>query len=277
MGQSVNRTVLRIPGMDCPADEQLVRMALSPLPQVDDIRCDLVERTVAVLHDGRADPLLAALTPLRMKAQVASSGPAPQDRSAVADEGDDRRVLWIVLAINAAMFVVELVVGLWAQSAGLLADSIDMLADASVYGIALAAVGGTLAAQRRAAMVSGWFQLALALLVLVEVARRSVSGSEPLSAAIMVTGALALAANTASVVLVAPHRRDGVHLRASWIFSINDTLANAGLIAAGALVAITGSAVPDLIMGTAISLLVASGAWRTLRMASSAADGGEAH
>ena len=177
-----------------------------------------------------------------------------------------RTVLWIVLAINAGMFGVELAAGLWAQSTGLIADSLDMLADAAVYGIALAAVGGSVLSQRRSARISGWLQLALAVLVLLDVGRRLVQGSEPVSAAMMVVGALALVANGTVVALIARHRGGGVHLRASWIFSVNDTLANLAVIAAGVLVALTGSQLPDLAAGAAIALLVASGAWRILRM-----------
>jgi Co/Zn/Cd efflux system component len=140
-----------------------------------------------------------------------------------------------------------------------------MLADASVYAIALLAAG-TAASQLRAARLSGWLQLALAALVLVEVVRRAVSGSEPVEGLMIGIGLLALAANLTCVAILSRHRRGGAHMRASWIFTTNDALANIGVIVAGALVAITGSALPDLVIGTAIAVLVASGAWRILRM-----------
>jgi Co/Zn/Cd efflux system component len=93
--------------------------------------------------------------------------------------------------------------------------------------------------------------------------------SGPVSAAMMAIGVLALVANLSCVVLLARHRRGGMHLRASWIFTTNDALANLGVIIAGLLVALTGSAVPDLVVGAAIAVLVASGALRILRMTSS--------
>jgi Co/Zn/Cd efflux system component len=94
-------------------------------------------------------------------------------------ENLQRRTLWVLLAINGAMFVAEAITGGLAESTGLLADSLDMLADAMVYGTALYAVGRSTALKHRAASVSGWIQIALGMGVIVEVARRLVQGSEP--------------------------------------------------------------------------------------------------
>ena len=259
-------SVISLPGMDCPTEQELVRLALAGSDGIRGLRFSSAEREIWLVHDGPPEPVLAALQPLHLGARLVATGPAA---SAADDLGtrDQRSVLWIVLAINAGMFGIELAAGLWAQSTGLIADSLDMLADAAVYGIALAAVGGSAVSQRRSARSSGWLQLALAVLVLLDVGRRLVQGSEPVSAAMVAVGALALVANVTVVALIARHRGGGVHLRASWIFSVNDTLANLGVIAAGLLVALTGSQLPDLIAGAAIALLVASGAWRILRMA----------
>lgn len=259
-------TTVRIPRMDCPSDEQLVRLALAGLPEIVDVEFALAARTATVRHTGDGDRLLAAIARTGLGAELLDSAVVEPATSHRPEASAERRVLWAVLVINAAMFVVELTAGLRGQSAGLLADSADMLADATIYGIALAAVGGALAAQRRAARISGWFQSVFAVLVLADVVRRAVQGSEPASGVMMAVGALALAANATSVVLVGRHRGGGMHLRASWIFSVNDTLANAAVIVAGMLVAATGSAWPDLVVGTAVALLVASGAVRILRM-----------
>ncbi|MCH9715219.1 MAG: cation transporter [Cyanobacteria bacterium] len=178
-----------------------------------------------------------------------------------------RRTLWVVLLINAAMFVVELVFGLRAGSTGLIADSLDMLADAGVYGLSLAAVGRSLGEQRQAAVLSGRLQIVLAIWVLLDVLRRTAFGTEPISGLMISIGALALLANLLCLVLVRRHLDGGVHMRASVIFSTNDTLANLGVIAAGLLVAWSGSRIPDLLIGTAISLLVLHGGRRILREA----------
>ena len=179
----------------------------------------------------------------------------------------ERRTLWAVLAINAAMFVVELGFGLRARSTGLIADSLDMLADATVYALSLLAVGRSTLEQRRAAAVSGWMQIGLAAWVLADVVRRWLLGSEPLSTWMIAIGALALLANLLCLLLVRRQRGGGFHMQASVIFSTNDTLANLGVITAGVLVAWSGSRIPDLLIGTAISLLVLHGGWRILREA----------
>jgi cation diffusion facilitator family transporter len=181
----------------------------------------------------------------------------------------ERRTLTAVLLINAVMFVVELAFGLRAGSTGLIADSLDMLADAGVYALSLLAVGRSLSQQRQAALLSGRLQIALAGWVLLDVLRRALLGSEPISTVMVAIGALALLANLLCLVLVRRHREGGVHMRASVIFSTNDTLANLGVIVAGLLVAWSGSPIPDLLIGAAISLLVLSGGRRILREARS--------
>jgi Co/Zn/Cd efflux system component len=170
-----------------------------------------------------------------------------------------------LLAINAAMFVVEIVAGWLAQSTGLIADSLDMFADAAVYGLALYAVGHA-GRQLSAARLSGWLQLLLALGVLGEVLRRWLTGSTPEPLPMMSIALLALAANVACTAMLAKHRDGGAHMQASWIFSTNDVLANLGVILAGALVAWTGSNLPDLVIGTLIGLLVLNGARRILNL-----------
>jgi Co/Zn/Cd efflux system component len=181
-----------------------------------------------------------------------------------ARDRDQRRTLVVLLLINAAMFGVEIAAGLLAQSTGLIADSLDMLADAAVYGIGLYAVGRALRVKTNAARLSGILQIALALLVAADVARRFVRGSEPQSLIMMAVGTVALAANVFCLVLIAKHRDGEVHMRASWIFSKNDVIANLGIIAGGALVAATGSRVPDLVIGLFIVQMVLRGGLRIL-------------
>ncbi len=179
----------------------------------------------------------------------------------------ERKTLWIVLWINAVMFAFELGLGLWAQSSGLIADSLDMLADASVYGIGLYAVGKSAGLKIKAARISGMVQIALALWVLIEVARRAYFGSEPMSLLMMLVGLVALVANWLCLSLIAKHQDDGVHMRASYIFSKNDVIANLGVVLAGALVWLSGSRYPDLLIGFIIAWVVLRGGLRILREA----------
>jgi Co/Zn/Cd efflux system component len=110
-------------------------------------------------------------------------------------------------------------------------------------------------------------QMALGLGVLFEVVRRFVVGSEPISALMMATGAVALAANMTCLALIAKHRTGGVHMRASWIFSTNDAIANLGVIVSGGLVWALGSRLPDLIIGAVIAAVVLRGSFQILREA----------
>jgi cation diffusion facilitator family transporter len=177
----------------------------------------------------------------------------------------ERKTLWSLLAINGAMFVAEGLAGWWGESTGLLADSLDMLADASVYGIALYAVGRSPKLQQSAASASGVVQIALGLGVIFEVVRRLLYGSEPVSMLMMGVGVVALLANVSCLLLLARHRNAGIHMRASWIFSTNDVIANLGVIISGGLVMFTGSRLPDLIVGVIISVIVVLGGVRILR------------
>lgn len=182
----------------------------------------------------------------------------------------ERRTLLLLIAINGVMFFGELAAGWVAQSMGLIADSLDMLADAGVYGIALFAVGASPLAKARAAAASGVLQLGLAGLVFLEVARKSIHGSEPVSSLMIGVSFVALAANVACLYLLRKHRHGEVHMRASWIFSTTDVQANVGVIIAGVLVFLTGSSAPDLIIGALVSAIVARGGLHILRAAQAA-------
>lgn len=257
----------RIPKMDCAAEEHMVREALGDVADIRRLRFDLPGRRLEVYHGGDVGPIERRLSALGLGAALQSSETATGVPA--GDESDDRlerRTLIFLLAINGAMFAVEQIAGWLASSAGLLADSLDMLADALVYGIALHAVGRSDTLKRRAGHVSGWLQLALAAGALFEVARRFLYGSEPQPAYMVVVALLALAANVACLLLISRHRQGGIHMKASWIFSTNDVIANAGVIAAGLLVAWTASRLPDLVIGAIIAAVVASGAVRILRL-----------
>ena len=182
----------------------------------------------------------------------------------------ERKTLRILLFINGGMFIVEAVAGWWGQSTGLLADALDMLADASVYGVALYAVGKAQALKAKAARASGYVQILLGIGVLAEVVRRFLYGSDPVSVLMMSIGAIAFLANLSCLALLAKHRSGEVHMRASWIFSVNDVIANLGLVIAGGLVLYFDSRIPDLVIGAAISTLVVRGGVRILREAKAA-------
>lgn len=176
-----------------------------------------------------------------------------------------RQVLYWLLGINATMFVIEMGIGLFADSTALIADSLDMLADAVVYGVALYAIGKSLLHKANAARISGYFQMALGLLIIIDIVRRSIYGSEPVSGLMMSMGAAALVANVICLVIIRKQKNDEVHMRASWIFSANDVIANLGVIFAGVLVFWLDSRWPDLIIGVIVSCVVLRGAKMILK------------
>jgi Co/Zn/Cd efflux system component len=179
----------------------------------------------------------------------------------------ERKTLLIVLGINAFMFVFEITLGIIAQSTGLIADSLDMFADASVYAISLYAVGKSIELKIRSAKLSGITQIFLALLVLADVIRRFILGNEPVSALMMGVGVIALIANAICLLRIAKHRDDGVHMQASFIFSKNDVIANIGIIISGVLVWATNSRYPDLVIGSIIAAVVLRGGLQIMKEA----------
>jgi len=173
---------------------------------------------------------------------------------------EQKGILIRLLLINGFMFLFEIGLGWYAQSTGLIADSLDMLADATVYAIGLYAIGKSLQHKANAALVSGYFQGILGLMILVDIIRRIYLGSEPVSFLMMSVGMIALVANVYCLRLIGSHKDGDVHMRASWIFSKNDVIANTGVILGGVLVWVLDSRWPDLIIGTLISLVILNGA-----------------
>jgi cation diffusion facilitator family transporter len=181
-------------------------------------------------------------------------------------------VLSIALVLNATMFVVGLAAGLVAQSTSLLADSLDMLSDASAYGIALVAIHRSAGFKVGAARLSGAILTILGLGVLVDVARRALLGAEPTSWIMLATATLSLIVNSTVLRLLTPFRSGEVHLRATWIFTRADVVANLAVIAAGAIVMLVGWRWVDLVVGAAIGLYVLREAVEILREARDAGD-----
>jgi len=176
-----------------------------------------------------------------------------------AKNREENKVLIILLSINAFMFVVEVTFGILSESTALIADSLDMLADATVYGIGLYAVGKKMHVKITAAYVSGVFQILLGASVAVDILRRLILGSDPESILMISIGIVALIANTICLMFISKHKEGEVHMRASWIFSKNDVIANLGIIIGGSLVYFLDTRIPDLIVGIVITLIVIRG------------------
>lgn len=172
-----------------------------------------------------------------------------------------KRVLYWLLSINAVMFVFEIWLGWIAESTALISDSLDMLADAVVYGIGLYAVDKAAGDKAKAALLSSYFQAALGGLIFLDIVRRIALGSEPVSGLMMGVGLAALTANVICLLLIQKHKDGEVHMRASWVFSTNDVIANLGVIFSGILVWWLGSRWPDIVIGGIIAVVILRGAW----------------
>jgi Co/Zn/Cd efflux system component len=240
-------------------------MRLEDVGSVRALEFDLSNRLLTVYHNGPVDAIQAALDPLGLDALHLQSN--FQD-AAFSRTSFQRKILWSVLAINFAFFVIEVTTGLIAESMALVADSLDMLADAFVYGMSLLAVGATVARKKSVARWSGYFQLALAMGGFIEVVRRFL-GFEVLPdfRVMIVVAVFALLANFTCLILLRRSRGDDAHIQASMIFTSNDIIINGGVIAAGVLVSVLGSNLPDLIIGGIVFLIVTRGATRILALA----------
>ena len=173
-----------------------------------------------------------------------------------AKSAQERRILTIALVLNAAMAVIGGVAGWMGQSTGLLADALDMLSDATAYAIGLVAIGRGARFKANAAWLSGSVLLVLGLGLLLEVGRRVFQGAEPLSGWMIGTACLSLVVNLTVLRMLAPLKSGEVHLRATWIFTRADVVANVGVVVAGLLVLVLASPYPDYVIGTLIGLYV---------------------
>ena len=175
-------------------------------------------------------------------------------------------LLW-VLWINVVLFVVEGTAGILASSAALLADALDMLGDAFVYGVSLYAVSRGALWKARAAELKGWIMLLFGLGVLGQVLYKVLVPEVPHHPTMGAVGFLALAGNAVCLWLLWRHRAEDVNMRSVWLCSRNDIVANVSVLGAGAAVWALHAQWPDLVVGVAIAALFLKSAFGVLREA----------
>ncbi len=260
------KTIFRINKMDCPSEEQMIRMKLAEMSSIQALVFDIPNRRLEIYHTGGHEDILVQLESLHLGASVIFSEEAQPPADTEADRLQTR-ILWQVLIINVLFFVVEMIAGLVAGSMGLAADSLDMLADGIVYALALFAVGGVAARKKKIADIAGYFQGVLGILGFMEVIHRFLGrGETPDFRTMIVVSVFALAANAACVFLLQKSKNE-VHMQASLIFTSMDVIANLGVVTAGILVYLTRSNIPDLVVGSIVFILVLQGAYRILKLA----------
>jgi cation diffusion facilitator family transporter len=182
----------------------------------------------------------------------------------LARQADQRRVLIVVLAINAAMFVTELSAGIVAGSSALMADAADMFGDAVVYGVSLYALARGDRWKAGAALLKGLVILVLGVGVVVNVIAKVQSGVPPSSTLMLAFGGLALATNLVCLRLLWRFRTQDVNMASTFECSRNDVISNIGVLLAALLVALLASPWPDILIGSVMAALFLRSAVRVI-------------
>ena len=264
----MNKTTYTITKMECPSEEQLIRMKLEPLQQIKQLDFDIPARKLDVYHEGDAAPVTNALNSLNLGSTLTKTEKTLKTLTPPPSDTRQRKLLWQVLGINFFFFILEMATGFISNSMGLIADSLDMLADSIVYALALFAVGGATSRKTGVAKIAGYFQLLLAILGFAEVFRRFFGYAEvPEFGTMILISMLALAGNALCLYLLQKSKSKEAHMQASMIFTSNDIVVNLGVIAAGVLVYFTASKIPDLVIGLIVFIVVARGAFKILKLA----------
>lgn len=262
----MQKTIFKIAKMDCPSEEQMIRMKLGDLINIKSLDFDIPNRELTVYHNENSEQIFEKLDSLKFDTSLVGSV-SIDDFSASDTNTTERKLLWQVLLINFLFFVLESITGFFAHSMGLVADSLDMLADTIVYGLAIFAVGGTVILKKNIAKAAGIFQLILAIFGFVEVIRRFVGLEDiPEFKTMIIISVLALIGNAICLYLLQKNKSKEAHIQATMIFTSNDVVVNLGIIVAGALVYFTSSNYPDLIVGTIVFAIVAQGAIKIFKL-----------
>lgn len=253
--------------MDCPSEEQMIRLKLSDLTNINSLDFDIANRQLTVFHTDNYDQIFERLESLKFDTALVESVSVDNFISTSKNSSREKKLLWQVLAINFFFFAFEMTTGFISDSMGLVADSLDMLADSIVYGLALYAVGGTINRKKNIAKSAGYLQLLLAIIGFSEVVRRFFGLEEiPEFQTMILVSIFALIGNASCLYLLQKSKSKEAHMQASMIFTSNDILVNVGVILAGTLVFLTGSKYPDLIVGTLVFIIVGRGSFNILKL-----------
>lgn len=262
----MQKAIFEISKMDCPSEENLIRMKLDSISGIKKLEFDIPHRKLTVYHLEALSQIEKSLSELQLGEKLLENETTIE--TAFEEEASQRSLLWTVLAINFGFFLIEMMTGLISGSMGLIADSLDMLADAFVYGISLYAIGTPLTKKKKIATTAGYFQITLAAIGFVEVLRRFLGDERLPDYKMMIyISILALIANAICLYLLQKSRsKNEVHMKATMIFTSNDVIINAGVIVAGLLVLWLKTDLPDLFIGTIVFLIVIQGAIRILKL-----------
>lgn len=178
-----------------------------------------------------------------------------------------RRILWIALIVNFAMFALEIIFSLQSKSVSLLADSIDFLGDAANYGISLWVLAMSMQTRAKASLFKAASMALFGVGVLVHAIWNVITGVVPDAQTMSLIGLLALCANVGVGILLYAYRNGDSNMRSVWLCTRNDALGNIAVIIAAIGVFGTGTAWPDLIVATIMASLALTAAWQVMRQA----------
>ena len=178
-----------------------------------------------------------------------------------------RKILWVALIINLAMFAIEIGAGLKSGSTSLLADAIDFFGDAANYGVSLAVLSAGVVLRARAALLKGACMMAFGVFVLARAAWMFNQSGTPEALTMGSVGLLALIANVAVATMLYAYREGDANMRSVWLCSRNDAIGNIAVMLAALGVLGTGSAWPDLLVASGMAVLALMGGWSVIKQA----------
>lgn len=265
MAQSVQ---YRVTGMDCASCaakiEKAVRSAGVSNPNIS-TASQILTLDLAP-GDERLDAVEAAVSQAGYHLEPMHTGAAegaPETQPHLTAEY--RRALWIVIILNVGYGVIEMIGGFLSGSQALKADALDFVGDGLITLLGVFAIGWSLLWRARSALIQGMFLGALGLGVVGNTIWR-VYAQQPVEAELMgILALIALAVNIGAALVLVPHRSGDANVRAVWLFSRNDAIGNAAVVAAAALVALTGKPWPDLVVAFAIAGLFLHSSWIIVR------------
>ena len=263
-----------VTGMDCSSCVAKIEKAARSVIGVEDIKVSLATQVMTVTVDdaaARLPDVEGAIQSLGYR--LARAEPAPG-----TSEGDDdlpqnlghltpayRRALWIVVALNVGYGLIEIVGGFIAESQAVKADALDFLGDGLISFLGLMAFSWSLGWRARSAHLQGYFLGAMGLGVFAYTIYRAVFLQMPEPELMGVLGFIALGVNILAAIVLLPHRGGDANARAVWLFSRNDAIGNAAVVAAAVLVWWLASPWPDLVVALIIAGLFLHSAFSIIR------------
>lgn len=256
----------RVTGMDCTSCAGKIETAASRVAGVTHVKVSIASQIMTVVAEDPARALPdveKAVTAIGYQLDRVES-PRPIHVAAAY-----KRALWIVVALNLGYGVAELIGSVVAGSQAVQADALDFLGDGIISWLGLVAIGWSLGARAKAALLQGVFLGALGLTVVGGTIYRVLVTHQPEH---MMMGGLAVGALVVNVIAAAvllPHRHGDANARAVWLFSRNDAIGNLAVVIAAALVWWTASPWPDLVVAFAVAGLFLQSSWSIVRDARS--------